>query len=129
MARRRLRRHPRGRREGPFLLLLRSPLRRPGPLASGRFSLRTAPINRKINLTFRSLDNLQEWLYRSCRLSGGERSMIEIFAGAFLLAYAAPGCGGHGDASTMLVSTDWLTAHLHDANHVILAVGDKADYE
>jgi len=55
--------------------------------------------------------------------------MIEIFAGAFLLAYAAPGCGGHGDASTMLVSTDWLAAHLHDANLVILAVGDKADYE
>jgi thiosulfate/3-mercaptopyruvate sulfurtransferase len=38
-------------------------------------------------------------------------------------------CGGHGDKSTMLVSTAWLGEHLKDANLVVLAVGDKGDYD
>jgi thiosulfate/3-mercaptopyruvate sulfurtransferase len=38
-------------------------------------------------------------------------------------------CGGHGTADSMLVSTSWLADHLKDANLVMLAVGDKAEYE
>jgi thiosulfate/3-mercaptopyruvate sulfurtransferase len=38
-------------------------------------------------------------------------------------------CGGHGTPDTMLVSTSWLAAHLKDANLVVLAVGEKADYD
>lgn len=53
--------------------------------------------------------------------------MIHLLA--FLLASAAPGCGGHGNAQSMLVSADWLAAHLHDRNLVILSVGDRADYD
>jgi thiosulfate/3-mercaptopyruvate sulfurtransferase len=44
-------------------------------------------------------------------------------------AVAAASCGGHGDRGTMLVSTSWLAEHLHDPNLVVLAVGDKADYD
>jgi thiosulfate/3-mercaptopyruvate sulfurtransferase len=44
-------------------------------------------------------------------------------------AVAGAPCGGHGDRSTMLVSTSWLAEHLHDANLVVLAVGDKGDYD
>ena len=45
------------------------------------------------------------------------------------MAYAAPACGGHGTRDTMLVSTAWLSAHLHDANLVVLAVGRPGEYE
>jgi len=38
-------------------------------------------------------------------------------------------CGGHGDRSTMLVSTAWLADHIKDPNVVILAVGQKDDYD
>lgn len=43
--------------------------------------------------------------------------------------HAAPACGGHGDRSTMVVSTGWLADHLNDKNLVILAVGQKTDFE
>jgi thiosulfate/3-mercaptopyruvate sulfurtransferase len=42
--------------------------------------------------------------------------------------YGAPACGGHGDRSTMLVSTGWLSDHLRDRNLTILAVGVESDY-
>jgi thiosulfate/3-mercaptopyruvate sulfurtransferase len=48
---------------------------------------------------------------------------------SFLLASAASTCGGHGSAQSMLVRVDWLAAHLHDRNLVILSVGDRSDYE
>lgn len=38
-------------------------------------------------------------------------------------------CGGHGDKNTMLVSTAWLAEHLKDPNVVVLAVGDKSEYD
>jgi thiosulfate/3-mercaptopyruvate sulfurtransferase len=38
-------------------------------------------------------------------------------------------CGGHGDKNTMLVSTAWLAEHLKDPNIVVLAVGQKNDYD
>lgn len=55
--------------------------------------------------------------------------MIDTLAVGFLLAFAAPGCGGHGDAGSMLVSTGWLASHLYDPKLVILSVGDKSEYE
>jgi thiosulfate/3-mercaptopyruvate sulfurtransferase len=42
--------------------------------------------------------------------------------------YAAPACGGHGDRSSMLVSTGWLAEHLRDPNLAILAIGTEADF-
>lgn len=42
--------------------------------------------------------------------------------------HGAPVCGGHGDRSTMLVSTGWLREHLHDRNLAIVAVGQDADF-
>jgi thiosulfate/3-mercaptopyruvate sulfurtransferase len=48
---------------------------------------------------------------------------------ALAALHAAPTCGGHGDRSTMLVSTEWLAAHLNDPHLVILAIGQKADYD
>ena len=46
-----------------------------------------------------------------------------------LAAFAAPACGTHGNAQSLLVSTGWLASHLRDRNLVILAVGDRADYD
>jgi thiosulfate/3-mercaptopyruvate sulfurtransferase len=42
---------------------------------------------------------------------------------------AAATCGGHGTRETLIVSTKWLADHGKDANLVVLAVGDKADYD
>ena len=44
-------------------------------------------------------------------------------------AAAAAPCGGHGDRSSMVVTTTWLTAHQNDPNLVVLAVGDKSEYD
>src|SRR5262245_50691718 len=58
------------------------------------------------------------------------RCLLAFFALAILPALdAAPACGGHGDRSTMLVTTQWLSGHLTDPHLVILAVGQKADYD
>jgi thiosulfate/3-mercaptopyruvate sulfurtransferase len=42
---------------------------------------------------------------------------------------AAVTCGGHGDRSTMLVSTSWLASHLSDPDLVLISVGPKGDYD
>ena len=42
---------------------------------------------------------------------------------------AAATCGGHGTRESLLVSTRWLADHINDANLVVLAVGEKADYD
>jgi thiosulfate/3-mercaptopyruvate sulfurtransferase len=60
------------------------------------------------------------------------RSVLPAFAAICVLttaASAATTCGGHGNKDTMLVSTSWLASHGKDANLVLLAVGDKAEYE
>jgi thiosulfate/3-mercaptopyruvate sulfurtransferase len=59
--------------------------------------------------------------------------VILRFAIAALLgtaaAFAAQSCGGHGGPETLLVSTDWLAAHLHDPKLVVLEVGDRVAYD
>src|ERR1035437_10983647 len=54
-------------------------------------------------------------------------------AGALALflagAAAAATCGGHGTRESLIVSTKWLADHIKDANLVVLAVGEKADYD
>jgi len=42
---------------------------------------------------------------------------------------SAATCGGHGTRDSLFVSTGWLAQHLRDRNLVILAVGQKADYD
>ncbi len=42
---------------------------------------------------------------------------------------AAATCGGHGTRQSLIVSTAWLGQHLRDANLVVLAVGEKAEYD
>src|ERR1700686_3134216 len=44
-------------------------------------------------------------------------------------AAVAATCGGHGDRGSMAVTTTWLTAHRNDPNLVVLAVGDKSEYD
>jgi len=48
---------------------------------------------------------------------------------SLLLPAIALACGGHGTPETLVVSTSWLAAHLKDTNLVILAVGEKGDYD
>jgi thiosulfate/3-mercaptopyruvate sulfurtransferase len=38
-------------------------------------------------------------------------------------------CGGHGAPETLVVSPKWLAGHLKDSNVVILAVGERKDYD
>jgi thiosulfate/3-mercaptopyruvate sulfurtransferase len=47
----------------------------------------------------------------------------------FAAGALAATCGGHGTPETLVVSTKWLAAHLKDGNLVILAVGEKKDYD
>jgi thiosulfate/3-mercaptopyruvate sulfurtransferase len=42
---------------------------------------------------------------------------------------ADPACGAHGDRSTMVVTTDWLASHLKDSNLVLLAIGQKSEFD
>lgn len=60
-------------------------------------------------------------------LAGLLACIVPIAIGTASAAPAA--CGGHGDRSTMLVSTAWLAEHLKDPNLVILEVGQKSDYD
>ena len=58
-------------------------------------------------------------------------SIGKVFA-LFLLGTvvaAAATCGGHGTQESLIVSTGWLADHMKDANLVVLAVGDKSDYD
>ncbi len=50
---------------------------------------------------------------------------------ALFLAGAAVAaiCGDHGTRESLIVSTPWLADHIKDANLVMLAVGEKADYD
>src|SRR5215469_3246729 len=46
------------------------------------------------------------------------------------LPFVAPAdCGGHGDPSTMLVSTAWLGDHMKDPNLVIFAIGEQKEFD
>jgi thiosulfate/3-mercaptopyruvate sulfurtransferase len=63
---------------------------------------------------------------------------LRLISMALLFGYAAVAspvnatpatCGGHGDKSTMLVSTEWLAEHMKDPNLVVLAVGNQSDYD
>src|SRR5450759_5053538 len=62
---------------------------------------------------------------------GGHMSIRKAGALALFLAGAAAAatCGGHGTRESLLVSTKWLADHMKDANLVVLAVGEKADYD
>ena len=58
-------------------------------------------------------------------------SIAKVFA-LFLLSTvvaAAATCGGHGTQESLIVSTGWLANHMKDANLVVLAVGDRSDYD
>ena len=44
------------------------------------------------------------------------------------MSYAAT-CGGHGTRDTMLVTSQWLAAHLNDPNLVVIGIGQKAEYD
>ena len=59
------------------------------------------------------------------------RLKIGLFTLVVLGAQAAPAatCGGHGTRETLFVSTKWLSDHLRDPNVVVLAVGDKSEYD
>ncbi len=55
---------------------------------------------------------------------------IVLMSVAAAAAYgAAPGCGGHGDPSTMLATADWLAGHAKDPNLVLLAIGQKTEFD
>jgi thiosulfate/3-mercaptopyruvate sulfurtransferase len=57
--------------------------------------------------------------------------MRNLALAALLLAVpilAAP-CGGHGDRATLLVSTAWLAGHQTDSNLIVLAIGDKQEFD
>ncbi|MCX6626596.1 MAG: sulfurtransferase [Candidatus Solibacter sp.] len=55
----------------------------------------------------------------------------KVGALALLLAGAAAAatCGGHGTRKSLIVSTKWLADHMKDAKLVVLAMGEKADYD
>jgi thiosulfate/3-mercaptopyruvate sulfurtransferase len=69
-----------------------------------------------------------QWRSRNVPALAG--SLI-LMAGLMVLpnGAAAAACGGHGDRDSLLVSTSWLADHLNDRNLVVLAVGDKAEYD
>jgi len=56
---------------------------------------------------------------------------LVLLAGLAVQPHSAAGatCGGHGDRDSLLVSTGWLADHLNDRNLVVVAVGDKAEYD
>jgi thiosulfate/3-mercaptopyruvate sulfurtransferase len=61
----------------------------------------------------------------SIRKMGALALMLGVAAGAA----GAATCGGHGTRESLFVSTKWLADHAKDSNLVVLAVGDKAEYD
>jgi thiosulfate/3-mercaptopyruvate sulfurtransferase len=57
----------------------------------------------------------------------GALTLLVLGAGAG--AAGAATCGGHGTRETLFVSTKWLADHMHDVNLVVLAVGEKSEYD
>jgi thiosulfate/3-mercaptopyruvate sulfurtransferase len=57
------------------------------------------------------------------------RFVIAALIATATAAFAAQSCGGHGGPETLLVSTDWLAAHLRDPKLVVVAVGERADFD
>jgi thiosulfate/3-mercaptopyruvate sulfurtransferase len=57
------------------------------------------------------------------------RFALAALIGTAMSAFAAQSCGGHGGPQTLVVSTDWLAAHLRDPKLTILAVCDRAAYD
>jgi len=80
----------------------------------------------------------REFLARSQHQKDGQMRKIGFANAVFFAAIVAAiltapvagaaQCGGHGDRSTMLVSTEWLADHMKDANVVVLEVGNQSDY-
>lgn len=60
-----------------------------------------------------------------------KRAWSGLLLGCLMAAQtvSAATCGGHGDSSTMLVSTEWLAQHLKEKNLVVLAIGQEGDYK
>lgn len=56
---------------------------------------------------------------------------VAFFTAIPLLAAASYGatCGGHGDRSTMLATTEWLAGHLNDPDLSVIGVGQKSEFE
>lgn len=54
--------------------------------------------------------------------------LIVCLTASLAIAAAQTPCGGHGDKSSLLVSANWLTDHLKDANVTSLFVGQRTDY-
>jgi thiosulfate/3-mercaptopyruvate sulfurtransferase len=56
---------------------------------------------------------------------------VAIFTAWMLAAGGAMAatCGGHGDRSTMLVTSKWLGEHLNDPNVVTIGIGQKSEFE
>ena len=52
---------------------------------------------------------------------------VAVLMGAGIAGAAT--CGGHGTRESLFVSTKWLADHAKDANLVVLAVGNQADYD
>lgn len=59
-------------------------------------------------------------------LVGGSLAVLTLTAGVHGVARAQQGAANPRDA--LLVTPEWVAAHLHDANTVILHVGDPAKY-
>ena len=57
------------------------------------------------------------------------RWIVGMMAAAVAAYGAGPGCGGHGDPSAMLVTTEWLAAHAKDPDLVMLAIGQKSEFD
>jgi thiosulfate/3-mercaptopyruvate sulfurtransferase len=58
-------------------------------------------------------------------------SILKCSGLGFCFAAVAAGaaCGGHGTRQSLVVSTAWLGQHLRDANLVVLAIGDRVEYD
>jgi len=59
--------------------------------------------------------------------TAGALALVMLGVGAGAAADVT--CGGHGTRESLFVSTQWLADHIKDANLVVLAVGEKADYD
>jgi thiosulfate/3-mercaptopyruvate sulfurtransferase len=60
-----------------------------------------------------------------------ERRMFRLLIAtlAVLAAAHAQNCSGRGSGESLVVSTGWLAGHLHDSKLVVLALGDRAEYD
>src|SRR5205809_7391682 len=110
---------------------LRSRCPRPSMTRGARMTRRErrmACIGRSVIEAFRCIAGAVRCISQAAAAARADHPRMRKYLTVLLLLFAVPLLAA-SPRDSMLVSADWLRAHLNDPNLVLLHVGDKAEYD